>query len=225
MGAHFRYPVSSGTVNVWCSDASDGDFGVANPTPGLEQRREAIVAAPWSWLRQVHGSDIYTIDRPGQSAGQEGDGMVTRQSGCPLSVTTADCAPVVLIADNAVAVVHAGWRGLAAGIVAAAADRISQVGGGTPIASHLGPCIHPESYEFGEQELAVVEGHLGRGLSATTSTGDLAFDVPKAVERAVVGAGFPKPAESVCTSGLEWYSHRVRADTARLATVAWIEGP
>src|SRR5947209_16084022 len=89
----------------------------------VEARRRAVLDRPWSWVRQVHGSTVVTVDRPGGGAGETGDALVTSSDGAALAILTADCAPIALGADiAAVAAVHAGWRGLRAGVVDAAAD-------------------------------------------------------------------------------------------------------
>src|SRR3954470_18110368 len=75
--------------------------------------------ADTTWLRQVHGSTVVTVTHPGEHAGAEADAAITRAPNAKLAVRTADCVPIVLEGDGVIGVVHAGWRGLAAGIVRA----------------------------------------------------------------------------------------------------------
>ena len=77
---------------------------------------------------------------------------MTAEPGRPVVVLTADCGPLVLACDDALAVVHVGWLGLCAGVVEAAAARLRAVGRGTLTAA-LGPCIHPAHYAFGADDL------------------------------------------------------------------------
>ena len=224
MADHHSIPLPGGrTARVAFTDAEDGDFRVVDPTPGLEERRRAIVDRPWSWLVQVHGDTVREVERPGEHAGREGDGLVTTDDGCPIAVTTADCAPVVLVAEAGVAVVHAGWRGLAAGIVERAAAQLGRAAG-SPVTALLGPCIGPAAYEFGPDDLAVVVDRYGPAVAGRTSTGGPALDVPAGVAAACRAAGWPSPSPPPCTSDPRYYSHRVRADRARQTAVAWLEG-
>lgn len=225
MAGHHSIQIGGGrTVRVAFTDVGDGDFRVVDPTPGLERRRRAIVDRPWSWLIQVHGDRVVRVDEPGQHAGAEGDGLITLASGCPIAVTTADCAPVVLVADGGVAVVHAGWRGLVAGIVEKAATGLGEVAG-APVATLLGPCIAPDAYQFGADDLATVVDRYGPAVAGRTAEGDPALDVPAGVAEACRAVGWPVPMRPPCTSDLQWFSHRCRADQARQTAVAWIEDP
>lgn len=228
--------IPAGTVHVAFTGRDDGDFRPlapgANPSAApdpdhphlraLAQRRQALVDAPWTWLRQVHGGRSVLVTRPGDQAGATADAAVTAVTGCPLAVTTADCAPVVLVAEAGVAVVHAGWRGLVAGVIASAGSQLRAVAG-EPVVALLGPCIRPEAYEFGPDDLAQVVDGLGPEVRSQTAWGTPALDMPAAVASACQGAGWPQPAHNpACTSDSSWYSHRTRAEDGRQATVAWL---
>lgn len=208
-------------VTVCFTDAGDGDFRVKDPQPGLAEAREAIIAAPWSWIVQVHEADVLTVEQSGQHAGAVADGLVTTSADCPIAVTTADCAPVVLIAERGIAVVHAGWRGLVAGIVEKAGAQLCEVAG-APVEAMLGPCIAPEDYEFGPAELAMMTDRFGTGVESTTSAGTPALDVPAAVGVACERAGWPAPERPSSTSDPRWFSHRTRGDLGRQTAVAWL---
>lgn len=215
-------PVESGEVTVAFTDRSDGDFRVTAPEAALHAARHAVVDAPWTWLHQIHGGDVVLVDEPGAGAGSEADAAATDQVGAPLAIMTADCAPVVLIAEQGFAVVHAGWRGLVAGVVANAAQRLAVIGG-RPVEALVGPCINPAAYEFGADDLAVAAGVFGDEVRAVTPWGSPALDVPAAVAVACERAGWPRPTETPpCTSDERWYSHRTRGDVGRQATVAWM---
>lgn len=223
MAGHHSLTIGDGRVaRVVFTDAADGDFRVVDPVPGLEDRRRDLVDAPWSWLIQVHGDVVHEVTTPGQHAGDEGDGLLTDRTGCPVAVTTADCAPVVLVAVGGVATVHAGWRGLTAGIVEKAATRLVELAG-APVASLLGPCISPTAYEFGPDDLAEVVARYGPEVAGRTVAGTPALDVPAGVAAACRAVGWPEPARPSCTSDARWFSHRTRADRSRQTAVAWIE--
>jgi copper oxidase (laccase) domain-containing protein len=203
--------------------AQAGDFRVDGDPGALRGLRQGLHPAPWTWLRQDHGAGVVTVGRPGEGAGQRADAAVTVTPGCPLSVTTADCAPLVLVAEAGVGVVHVGWRGAQAGVVEAAAAALRSAGGGAPVAAWLGACIGPAAYRFGGDDLARLVERYGPSVLARHSSGDPALDLRAAVRAACTGAGWPPPAEPACTSDPRFYSHRVRGDRARQVTVAWLE--
>ncbi|MEM7273475.1 MAG: polyphenol oxidase family protein [Actinomycetota bacterium] len=180
-----------------------------------------MAPVPWSWVLQVHGSTVLQVDRPGHRAGEEADGLFTVEPGCPIAVTTADCAPVVLVARRGVAVVHAGWRGLEAGIIGLAAERLGAAAG-QPVASLLGPSIGPEAYEFGRADLDRLIDRFGPVVEGVTDGGTPALDVPAAVAEACAAAGWPRPARPPCTSDPRWFSHRTRGELGRQTAVAWL---
>ena len=215
---------AAGTVQVVFTDRADGDFSIQSDPASLEDNRRSVVDRPWTWLRQVHGSRVVEVTRAGEWAGTEADGAATTSPLAPLAVMTADCAPVVLIADEGFAVVHAGWRGLVAGIVEEAAQRLVDLGAAAPLASLVGPCINPGAYEFSEHDLTTAVGRLGSAVRSETAWGTPALDVPAAVTAACERAGWPAPSIApACTSDERWFSHRTRMDPGRQATVAWLE--
>jgi YfiH family protein len=164
------------------------------------------------------------VTHPGEHAGAEADAAVTDVPGCALAVRTADCAPVVIAGSRAVAVVHLGWRGLVADLVARAVEPLVALDPG-PLTATLGPCIHPGCYEFAGPELDVVVARFGEEVRAETTTGRPALDLPATVGIALAEVGIPLVGEErTCTAcSSRYYSHRARRDTARFATVAWIE--
>jgi polyphenol oxidase len=183
------------------------------------------VDRPWTWLRQVHADRVVVVDAPGAGAGEDADAAVTRTTGAVLAVHTADCAPIALVAEGgAVAVAHAGWRGLADGIVAATVAELGALAAG-PVQAVVGPLIGPECYEFGVEDLQLVVDRLGPEVAGTTSVGTPALDLPTGVRRALEAAGVDDVAfVGGCTAcGGDAFSHRARGDQGRQAVLAWIE--
>jgi YfiH family protein len=164
------------------------------------------------------------VTRPGEHAGTEADAAVTATPGCALVVRTADCAPVVLSGRRSVAVVHLGWRGLLAGLVARTVETMAGLGD-APQQAALGPCIRPGCYEFAGPELEVVTARFGPAVRSSTTTGAPALDLPACVRVALAEAGVAELEDrSGCTAcDTRWFSHRARGETGRFATVAWIE--
>ncbi|MDQ3107634.1 MAG: polyphenol oxidase family protein, partial [Actinomycetota bacterium] len=203
--------------------------GPDGPSRAMVARRRALVDGPWTWLRQVHGARVVEVVRPGDHAGVEADAAVTAHTDAVLCILTADCAPISLRSPEGIrGVAHAGWKGLADGVIEATVAAMRALGAGS-IEAALGPCIHPGCYEFSPADLDVVARRLGDSVRASTSVGRPALDLPNAVRVAIAGAGATLTEDAAgCTacavdeSGVpRWYSHRARADAARQALVQW----
>jgi YfiH family protein len=168
--------------------------------------------AGWISLHQVHGAAVYPADRAGRTAGRpapQADASVSAEPGAVLSVLTADCGPVALVAPGVVAAVHAGWRGVAAGVLEAAVTEVRQRSSG-PVRAVLGPCIHAECYEFSPTDLDPIAARLGPEVVATTVAGRPALDVPRAIRVALAGVGVTDVTDvDVCTAcSPDHFSHR-----------------
>jgi YfiH family protein len=183
-----------------------------------------LAGRPVSWLRQVHGAGVVVVEGAVAVEGDEGDALVTTSADMALAVLTADCAPVALASpEGVVAAVHAGWAGLAAGVVDRAVDAMRRLGA-TTVDAALGPCIHAECYEFGPDELDRVAHVLGDGVRGVTAAGMPALDLPAAVVAAVHRAGAALVAdEDVCTACTadRCFSHRARGEAERQAMLVW----
>jgi hypothetical protein len=162
------------------------------------------------------GDDAARVATPPQA-----DAAVTATPGLVLAVLTADCAPLALASDDALAVVHAGWPGLLAGVVEAAVGALRERGSG-PVRAALGPCVHPAHYEFGRADLDRLVARLGSSVEARTRHGAPALDVPAAVCAALVRAGVDDLDDvGVCTfASPDHFSHRRDGRTGRQALIA-----
>ena len=102
---------------------------------------------------------------------------------------------------------------------------------GQPVAALLGPCIHPQAYEFGSVELDRLAQVYGTEVIGQTADGQPGLDMTAGVTQALTRCQFLDDvadrtldtSHNVCTSGEEWFSHRSRGDKGRQATVAWID--
>ena len=101
-------------------------------------------------LRQVHKTDVLLVDVSTEN-GYQMDAMVTKTPGRLLAIQTADCVPILLAdpVNRVIGAVHAGWRSSVAGIVKNAIDAMQALGAKN-ISAAIGPCIHQESYEVGQ---------------------------------------------------------------------------
>jgi hypothetical protein len=136
-----------------------GDHVGDDPAAVAENRgrlRPHLPAAP-VWLRQVHGTAC--VDAARVDAGAEADAAFTRTPGAVCAVLTADCLPVLLCdaAGSAVAAAHAGWRGLAAGVIESAVAAMGLPG--ESLLAWLGPAIGPQHFEVGDEVRATFMAH------------------------------------------------------------------
>jgi copper oxidase (laccase) domain-containing protein len=167
---------------------------------------------------------VAVVERPGQHAGARADAAVTAVPGSALGVLAADCAPVVLLGEEAVGVAHVGWRGLVAGVVATTVEALGRLRPG-PVRAVIGPCIRPPCYAFSPGDLEVVAATVGDGVRASTLDGRPALDLPGGVRAALAAAGVEDCDDTdVCTacSSHHW-SHRRDASAERQALVAWLD--
>jgi len=163
--------------------------------------------------RQVHGAELAFHDRPGVGT-PEVDGHVLRAEGPVALVYTADCLPVALSGSGGAAVLHCGWRGLAAGILARGAEAV----GATHAA--IGPGIGPCCYEVGDEVLAPFE-RLGPEIAAGRM-----LDLPEVARRLLQEAGVGQvEAAGLCTRCKEdlFFSHRRDGGPGRQGGLVWIE--
>jgi len=165
--------------------------------------------------RQVHGTELVVHGGAGKPAGDvEADGHVLAVPGTAALVFTADCIPVALAGPGGVAILHCGWRGLAAGIAARGAAAVD--------ATHaaIGPGIGPCCYEVGDE---VLDAFAGLGLDIAA---DRMLDLPEAARRLLREAGVEEiDSAGLCTRCEErrFFSHRRDGGPGRQAGLAWIE--
>jgi YfiH family protein len=213
----------AGGTQVRCTGWAQGDM--AGSGPGVAARRSAVVDLPWTVLHQVHGARVVVVEGPGGASGEAADASVAATKSTPIAVLTADCAPVALSSPEGVlAVAHAGWKGLRAGVVEATVQTMRRLGA-TRIEAVLGPCIHPCCYSFGESELLQMETKFGSSVRSEDRTGALALDLPATVRSALQASGVllvgELPECTSCTDG--FWSWRQSGTSRRQATVAWRE--
>jgi polyphenol oxidase len=200
-----------------------GDF--ADPlAPDTSGAQRLLADAPWTWLRQVHGNRVVVVERPGACRAEEADAAVTACTGAALVVRTADCAPVGLASpEGVVAAVHAGWRGLMAGVVEGSVTAMRALGA-TSVTGALGPCIGAHAYRFSKPDLELVAARYGQRVVATDEAGYPALDLAEAVRAALgfAGAGLANDA-LICTHcSADHWSWRANKDSGRQATVVWV---
>jgi hypothetical protein len=159
---------------------------------------EALVTA-----RQVHGTRVHLVERAASPG--EGDALVSSTPGLLVGVLVADCAPVVLAdpGGRAVAVCHAGWRGLVAGVVEATVEALAPHVPPQEVLAWVGPCLGPADFEVGPEVAARLDpAHLDH----PRDHGRPRFDLPGAIVARLAAAGLAE--ERVETSGISTRSDR-----------------
>ncbi len=167
----------------------------------------------WAFLHQVHGATVRTADRSGKLG--DGDAIVVFTSDLPIMVATADCVPVIVEAENAAAVVHAGWRGAIAG----ALDETLQVmrrRGHEPTRAAIGPAIGPCCYEVGEDVADQFPGFVTQ-----TTWGSVSIDIPGYLQEQLAGIEVWRSGECTFTSP-RLHSWRRDHSKQRQVAVAWL---
>ncbi len=118
------------------------------------------------FLNQVHGRRVFRVERaPDDGAVEEGDALITDQPGLALCVQTADCTPVLLFdgEHRAIGAIHAGWRGVVAGIIPATLRAMAAAYGSRPevMQAAIGPAISAPDYRVGPEVLEQFEALFG----------------------------------------------------------------
>jgi YfiH family protein len=194
---------------------------------GTNRRSLALLAAlpgPVRYARQVHGT--FVEDASEDTGEREADAIVVRSPGVPVGILTADCVPVVLAAaDGSVAcVAHAGWRGLAGGVIENAVHAMGCVPGA--IRAWIGPAIGAECYEIGDEvrHAFVVRNAADAAAFAPTRRGHWRCDLMALTRSrlARVGVGVIDAAHICTACDARFYSYRREGRTGRFATVAWL---
>jgi len=137
---------------------------VARVAANRERLRDSMAAHP-VFLRQVHGTGVVNIDEDTPD-GVEADGCVSASPAVACTIMVADCLPVLFASDDGAVVgaAHAGWRGLADGVLEAVAAGIADATGlpASRVLAWLGPCIGPGAFEVGPEVKAAFEAHDGQ---------------------------------------------------------------
>ena len=158
--AELRHELPGGAM-VLFTDRSNGSFALpGDPGEGAvaaEQRERALELAGVPELargRQVHGSTVVRIAAraaPGFADVPVADGQATSVTGLAVMVVSADCLPVAVAGEGAVAMLHCGWRGLAAGVLEEGVQAVRELAGTGPLSAVIGPGAGPCCYEVGPE--------------------------------------------------------------------------
>jgi len=184
------------------------------------------------WLNQVHGIDVVELTSSANISEEpfaDADGSYTHEKNTVCAVLTADCLPVFLTnkVGDRVAAVHAGWRGLAGGIVEKGVEKLAC--SVDDIIAWAGPCIGPNAYEVGDE----VRQQLGGPDSAYTESGNTSVGQIKwyadlysltQARLAKIGVNsFTHSCACTFTDKDDFFSYRRTGQCGRMASLVWIE--
>ena len=205
----------------WFTAMAAGDF----TEPTLEQlgalaSERSIPAGSFARSPQVHGANVRLVMEQ-QEAAYEGefDGQVTCSREVACAVRHADCLPVALISESAVGVIHAGWKGLAAGVLAEGV-RAMREAGSDRMTAVIGPGARSCCYEVG-YEVHEAFASLGAGARLGENA-DLPWVAAEQLRRLGVDRQLDLRECTICAPGPRWHSHRRDGEKAgRSLAVAW----
>lgn len=222
-------------ITTRAGGVSSGKFASLNlgarvgDDPQCVERNRAILRACLpaepAWMKQVHGTVV--VDAVKATRDTEADGAVTRAAGSVCAVMTADCLPVLLSdrAGKTAGIAHAGWRGLAAGIIESVVRAMDR--SPLDLIAYIGPGIGPRKYEVGED---VRQAFVGKDPDATAAfvsrqNGKYLADLYALARQRLEAAGVAEVhGGGFCTASDErFFSFRRDGSTGRMASLVWLE--
>jgi YfiH family protein len=234
VGPHYAIdlPGARAVFSTRRGGCSEGPYASLNlgfataDAPGAQERNRATlqaqVGAPAAaWTFQIHSPTVTTLDDITQAAERpQGDGRATRLPGVALGALGADCLTVAVAGGGAVAMVHAGWRGLAGGVLERGVERVRSLASpGALLVAAIGPGAGPCCYEVGPEVHAAFAGVPG------ARRGDNLDLVAVARARLAVVGVTEAHAVGLCTicEPALYFSHRRdRGVTGRQAGLVWV---
>jgi YfiH family protein len=152
-GVRSAFTLRSGGVSVAPYDSLNVGAGIGDSPEAIAENRRRVretlgLPSEPVWLEQVHGTDVVEL---GSTAAPTGDASVARGAGYVCAIRVADCMPVLFAAGDgsAVAAAHAGWRGLAGGVLEATVRRLGLPA--SQLIAWMGPAIGPAHFEVGDE--------------------------------------------------------------------------
>jgi hypothetical protein len=195
------------------------------------RRLEEFLPSPPTWLTQVHGADVAVLRASSPGAPSPvADAAITREPGVVCTVLTADCLPV-LFADRrggAVGIAHAGWRGLAAGVLEATMTALGELAvASDEVIAWLGPAIGPDRFEVGAdvRDRFCAADPAAEASFVPQRPGKWHADLPALARGRLARAGvFRVTGGGHCTysDAARFFSYRRERDTGRMATAIWL---
>lgn len=215
---------SAGGLNLGLGSGEAHDVVLTN-----RQRLNELLPQPPRWLRQVHGATV--VEAESLDSLVEADASTSITPGVVCAVMIADCMPVLVASRDGrgVGAAHAGWRGLASGVVQNTVRALRARLGDphAPLVAYLGPAIGPAHFEVGTEVLAAMQLHLADARSAfvDSSAGKYRADLFALGRMALAQVGVEVvDGGTDCTFSdpARFYSYRRDRVTGRHAALIWI---
>ena len=220
--------VSTGRYESLNLGARVGDLDAAVAENRRRVRVQLQLPGEPAWIEQVHGVGVLELDAPAPSV-PRADAVIARRAGAVCAVQVADCLPVLFAARDAgaVAAAHAGWRGLAAGVLEATVARL----GVEPqqLIAWLGPAIGPSHFEVGEEVRAAFTAHdrAAAEAFAPNARGRWQCDLGALARQRLAASGIGAVyGGGWCTfaDAARFFSYRRDGQCGRMAALIWLDG-
>lgn len=179
------------------------------------------------WLQQVHGCDVCKAEDAENHP--VSDASISSNPGVVCAVLTADCLPILLCDESGthVGAIHAGWRGLAAGVIERTIEALPVSAG--KILAWMGPAIGPDMFEVGDDVFEVFVRHDRQARNAFKKHGDKWLcDIYLLAKQRLTNVGVDKiygGGLCTCSDHSRFYSYRRDGVTGRMASLIWINSP
>ncbi len=232
-GFFVAYTERTGGVSESPFDTLNLGYATGDRAEHVRENRERLAGAlgipAFAVAKQEHGSNLVRGGEKRAGAGFGGppsplggaDALAVSRPGVAVAVLVADCVPLALVSvdQGLLVAVHAGWRGMAAGVVAHALRTFERPG---IVLASIGPAIGPCHYEVGEDVALAVAAGSEAGAITERRDGRLFLDLPGTVARVLRGAGVRRIEKAETCTACErdrFFSHRRDAETGRQAMV------
>lgn len=213
-GGFSEGPYASLNLGRWTNDHPDA----------VERNRahvESQVGVPLTYTRQMHRSRVLKVSARSDGPPLEADGQAVATSGIAPAALVADCLPIAVAGDGAVAMLHAGWRGLASGVIEEGVRALGELGAHGQLAAAIGPGAGPCCYEVGAEVHAEFAESFPRARRGSNL--DLKGIARAQLQRAGVQVVHDVGLCTICSPPELFYSHRrERGVTGRQAGIAWL---
>lgn len=220
-------PILLGGYPVWRASLGNVEarFVGRGPAGSREEVLARIEPAPpaLSWVRQIHSARVLPAN-PGECG--EGDALFTEETGLALGIVTADCVPVLLAGPDGLAAVHAGWRGIAGGILAETVKTVLKDSGSSgDWTAWVGPAIGACCYEVGDDVARPIAEASDPSVVIPGPAGRPHIDLPGAARHQLTAAGigrvFAPPRCTRCDEERLWSYRREGKGAGRNHAFIW----
>jgi YfiH family protein len=234
-GVHAVCTTRAGGVSIGRHEGLNLGDQVGDDPAAVRANRERLGAAIGVrpvFLRQVHGTEVVTL-HGAMADGAVADGCATTERGIACAIMAADCLPVLFTDETGrrVAAAHAGWRGLAAGVLERTLNVFAAEGGAARVIAWLGPCIGRDAFEVGDEVRAAFESHAPKArqcFEPAAAPGKWMADLAQLARQRLRAAGVTRmygndSAADWCTvrNPLRFFSSRRDRVGGRFAACVW----